>query len=108
MREKHDKVTTKRWSSNVYNLLTAVVSLRHDKAGQAHSHGAAWGGKCHPTTIGCLCLSPLGILLEILYCCLVCVDKQRSLKFQLNHSRCDILESSIFSFTHIVHFIVIT
>ena len=52
-------------------------------------------------------LPPLDILQP--YCCFIFVDKKRSLKIlvRLNLGLCGILESSIFSCTHIVHLIVI-
>ena len=54
-------------------------------------------------------LPPLGIFLHFFNCCFIFVDNERSeIVVQLNLGLCKILESSIFSCTHIVHVIVIT
>ena len=51
-----------------------------------------------------------GKFFALFYCCFIIVDKERSpeILVQLNLRLCDILESSIFSSTHIVHLSVIT
>ena len=43
------------------------------------------------------------------YCCFIIVDKERSLEIlvQLNLGLCDILESPVFSCTHVVNLMVI-
>ena len=48
----------------------------------------------------------LGNFLQFFYCCLIFVDNEKSpeILVQLKLGICDILESSNFSCTHIVHF----
>ena len=55
-------------------------------------------------------LPPLGIFLCNFHCCFIFIDKEKSPEnlIQPNLGLCDILESSIFSGTHIVLLIVIT
>ena len=73
---------------------------------QAYCHGVA---NAIPGQQDVSLLPPLGIFFAIVYCCKI-VDKERSpeILVQLKLGLSDILESSIFSCTHIVHLIVIT
>ena len=55
-------------------------------------------------------LPPLGNFFVIFSCCFIFVDEERSpeISVELNLGLYDILESSIFSCTSIIHLIVIT
>ena len=72
--------------------------------GQASSHGVA---NATPRQQDASFLPPLGIFFTMFYCCYVFVVKEKSeILVKLNLGLCDILESSIFSCTHIIHSIV--
>ena len=76
--------------------------------GRGTCHGLACGAKSTPGQQDASFLPPHGFF-AIFYCCFIFLHKKRSpeILVQLNLGLCDILESSIFSCTHIVHLIVI-
>ena len=67
-----------------------------------------WHGVATPRQQYASFLPPMGIF-TIFYCCYIFVaakEKTREILVELNLGLCDILESSIFSFTHIIQLIV--
>ena len=47
----------------VFVCMSVLVSF------QARSYGVAWGGKCHPSIIGCQLFATPGNFSEVLYYC---------------------------------------
>ena len=89
---------------------TGGTPTTFQRLGQARSHGVAWGGKCHPWSVGWHLFATPGNFLAILYSCVIFVAKEKcpeilvELKFDLS----DMLKSPIASYIYSVHLIVIT
>ena len=68
------------------------------------------GWQLPPLSNRLLVFATLGIFFHFSCYCIIVVAKEKSpeVMVELNLGLCDILESSIFSYTHIVHLIVAT
>ena len=88
--------------------VTLRTSKRYQVEGRNSPLAMGWHRMVN-TTSGQQNASP-GELFTTFHCCFTFVDRERSpeILVQLNLGLCDILESSISSCTHIVHWIAIT
>ena len=95
--------------SYAYAYLNYYALIKINYTHLARSYGVAWGGKCHPWATGCQLFAAPGNFFAIFYCCFIFVAKERSdVLIELNLGLFEILETSSFSCTHIIHLIVLT